>query len=57
MTCFTSSVVKARRVYMEDAQQTVERCSWTYLQVDRPLVINRTNSTIQYSCLFVQEKG
>jgi len=57
MICFTSSVVKARRVYMEDARRTMKRLRWTYLQRGRPLVINRTDYIIQQCCWLVQEKG
>lgn len=54
MTCFTSSIVKARRVYMEDARQTMKQSAWNSTQRTRPLVINRTNYILQDSCLLVK---
>jgi hypothetical protein len=57
MTCFTSSIVRARRDYMEVAQQTRWKSCRCLKYKGRPLVINRTNQIIQENCLVVQEKG
>jgi len=54
MTCFTSSIVKARRVYMEDARQTMKQSTWNPILRDRPLVLYRNNYSLQDSCWLFQ---